>query len=82
MSITYGITYDGKQCCACDAAWLPAVNEELLEQGWAGTFLIEPLTALAGGILGGVAVSALAWRLAWRQRTNRALLVTARRLRR
>lgn len=56
--------------------------EELLEQGWAGTFLIEPLTALAGGILGGVAVSALAWRLAWRRRTNRALLVTARRLRR
>ena len=40
--------------------------EELLEEGWAGTVLVEPLTALAGGILGGLVVGALAWRAAWR----------------
>lgn len=36
--------------------------EELLEQGWAGTVLVEPLTALAGGLIGGalVALAALA----------------------
>ena len=40
------------------------------EEGLAGTILIEPLTALAGGILGGVTVTVIAWRLAWaRNRT-------------
>lgn len=37
-----------------------------LDDGWAGTILVEPLTALAGGILGGVLVGALAWRHAWK----------------
>lgn len=41
--------------------------EEDLDDGWAGTILVEPLTALAGGILGGTLVTALAWRLAWRR---------------
>lgn len=37
---TYGIFYDGKPCCPCDAAWLPALNEELIEQG----ITTKPLT--------------------------------------
>lgn len=37
-----------------------------LDDGWAGTILIEPLTALAGGIIGGALVGALAWRNAGR----------------
>ena len=41
------------------------------EEGWAGTFLIEPLAALAGGLVGGIAVGLLAWRLAWRHGTTR-----------
>lgn len=48
------------------------------EEGWAGTILIEPLTALAGGILGGVAVSVVAWRLAWAPRRRGGLLNAAR----
>jgi len=36
-----------------------------LDDGWAGTILVEPLTALAGGIIGGVLVGALAWRHLW-----------------
>lgn len=40
---------------------------ELEEDGWADTILVEPLTALAGGIIGGVLVSAVGWRLAWRR---------------
>ena len=34
--------------------------EQLLEQGWGRSILIEPLTALAGGILGGALVTGLA----------------------
>lgn len=41
------------------------------EEGWAGTILIDPLTALFGGILGGLTVTALAWRLAWRTATRK-----------
>lgn len=43
-------------------------RRRLAEEGWVGTFLVEPLTALAGGIIGGVTVAAVAWRLAWRRR--------------
>jgi hypothetical protein len=45
--------------------------EDLLEEGWAGTFLVEPLSAVAGGILGGALVTALGWRLAWRAAERR-----------
>lgn len=55
--------------------------EELLDEGWAGTFIVEPLTALAGGILGGVAVSVVAWRLAWREQRT-PLYMHVRKLRR
>lgn len=55
---------------------------DLEEQGWAGTFLVEPLTALAGGVLGGMAVSVVAWRLAWAHRRRAALLDAARAVRR
>lgn len=41
---------------------------DLEEEGLVGTILVEPLTALAGGIIGGALVSACAWRLAWRAR--------------
>ncbi len=37
---TYGIFHAGKPCCPCDAEWIPAVNEELLEQG----IITKPLT--------------------------------------
>lgn len=40
MPTTYGVTYAGRQCCPCDAEWLPAVNEELIEQG----IITKPLT--------------------------------------
>lgn len=40
------------------------------EEGWAGTFLVEPLTALAGGLLGGAIALSVAWHLAWRIRTT------------
>jgi hypothetical protein len=56
--------------------------EESLEEGWAGTILVEPLTALAGGILGGTLVTALAWRLAWRTTSRRTALRADRALRR
>jgi hypothetical protein len=29
---------------------------------WRGAFLVEPLTALAGGLAGGIIVSVIAWR--------------------
>ena len=56
-------------------------RRRLEEEGLAGTILVEPLTALAGGILGGVAVSVVAWRLAWAQRRT-PLYVRVRQLRR
>lgn len=38
------------------------------EDGLTGPgILIEPLTALAGGLLGGITITLLAWRLAWRR---------------
>lgn len=40
MPTTYGITYDGRPCCPCDAEWLPALEEELIEQG----IITKPLT--------------------------------------
>ena len=55
---------------------------EAEDDGWAHTILVEPLTALAGGILGGVAVSVVAWRLAWSRGSARAALGLSRRLRR
>lgn len=42
-------------------------RRRLAEEGWAGTVLIEPLTALAGGILGGILVGVVGWRAAWRR---------------
>jgi hypothetical protein len=36
------------------------------EEGWTGTVLVEPLTALAGGIVGGAIIATIAWRYAWR----------------
>jgi len=62
------------------AARLDADDE--LEGGWAGTILIEPLTALAGGLLGGALVTAVAWRLAWREAERRHALALSRRVRR
>lgn len=56
--------------------------EEDLDDGWAGTILVEPLTALAGGLLGGVIVTAVAWRLAWREAERRHALALSRRVRR
>lgn len=53
---------------------------ELDEDGWAGTILVEPLSALAGGILGGVLVGAVGWRLAWRQQRP-PLFIRVRQLR-
>lgn len=32
------------------------------DDGWGGTILVEPLTALAGGLVGGIIVSVIAWR--------------------
>lgn len=52
------------------------------ELGLAGTILIEPLTALAGGIMGGLTVAVLAWRLAWRRSATTATARTIRRARR
>ena len=46
--------------------------EARLEEGWAGTILVEPLTALAGGILGGALAVAVAWRYAWPRKPRRA----------
>lgn len=40
--------------------------EELLDEGWGRSIIVEPLTALAGGIVGGTLVAALAWRTMWR----------------
>lgn len=40
MPTTYGIFFAGKPCCPCDAEWLPALNEELIEQG----IITKPLT--------------------------------------
>lgn len=56
--------------------------EQRLEEGWAGTFLVEPLTALAGGLLGGALVTVVAWRLAWREAERRHALALSRRVRR
>ena len=56
--------------------------EEELEGGWAGTVLIEPLTALAGGIIGGTAIAVLAWRATWRPNTPSLLELDRRYLRR
>lgn len=56
-------------------------RRRLEEEGLVGTILVEPLTALAGGIVGGVAVSVVAWRLAWR-RQRTPLYVRVRQLRR
>lgn len=56
-------------------------RRRLEEEGLVGTILVEPLTALAGGILGGVTVSVVAWRLAWRQHRT-PLYVRVRQLRR
>lgn len=33
-------TYAGRPCCPCDAAWIPKLQEELLEQG----IITKPLT--------------------------------------
>lgn len=52
-----------------------------LDQGLGG-ILVEPLLAIAGGIMGGVAVTALAWRLEWSRSTRRATIAGTRRLRR
>lgn len=46
-----------------------AHRRSLDEEGWVGTFLVEPLTALAGGLLGGAIALTVAWHLAWRVRT-------------
>lgn len=53
---------------------------ETEDDGWAGTIIVEPLTALAGGILGGALVSLVAWRLAWRTGSSRAALAVSRRV--
>jgi hypothetical protein len=39
------------------------------DDGWAGTVLVEPLTALAGGIAGGIIVAVYVWRHVWRRAT-------------
>lgn len=46
---------------------------DLEEEGLVGTVLVEPLTALAGGIIGGALVACTAWRLAWHTRHRRTL---------
>lgn len=38
------------------------------DDGFVGTVLFEPLTALAGGLIGGVTVTIVAWQLAFRHR--------------
>lgn len=38
------------------------------EEGWVGTFLIDPVLCVAGGVVGGVAVAAAVWRLLWARR--------------
>lgn len=43
------------------------------DDGWAGTLLVEPLTALAGGILGGVLVAAVALVVSGRMLARRAV---------
>lgn len=53
--------------------------EEDLDDGWAGTILVEPLTALAGGILGGLVIGTLAWRALWRGVPHPTLLELDRR---
>lgn len=42
-------------------------RRRLDEEGLVGTILVEPLTALAGGILGGILVGVVGWRAAWRR---------------
>lgn len=44
-----------------------AHRQRLAEEGWAGTFLVEPLTALAGGLLGGTLIGLAVWRAMWRR---------------
>lgn len=51
------------------------------DDGWAGTILVEPLTALAGGILGGVMVAVTAIVVGDRAMRRRAVLLAARRVR-
>lgn len=47
--------------------------ERQLEEGTVATLLVNPVLSVAGGILGGLVVSVLAWRAAWRpQRPPRA----------
>lgn len=40
--------------------------DDIDEDGWAGTVLVEPLTAIAGGLVGGIIVGVIAWRAVWR----------------
>lgn len=42
------------------------------DDGWTGAILVEPLTAIAGGILGGVAVAAAALIVSGRALARRA----------
>lgn len=56
--------------------------ERQLEEGTVATLLINPALAVAGGLLGGIAVSVLAWRAAWRDAERRHALALSRRLRR
>lgn len=41
------------------------MTDQVDEEGWAGTFLVEPLLALAGGIIGGALVAAVVARALW-----------------
>lgn len=40
MSLPYAVSVRGKPGCPCDAEWIPALEEELLEQG----IITKPLT--------------------------------------
>jgi len=43
------------------------MDQDLEQEDWDRSVLVEPLTALAGGLLGGALVMTLAWRAAWRR---------------
>lgn len=44
---------------------MPTTDVDDDEEGWTGTMLVEPLAAVAGGIVGGALVAVLVWRALW-----------------
>lgn len=56
--------------------------ERQLEEGTVATLLVNPVLAVAGGLIGGAITTALLWRAAWREAERRHALALSRRVRR